>query len=360
MKRTEIASRKHHFYIVTAVSFLLVIGLFLRGDAMGGKIRERVKERVKEQITGQNSGEDKIAAEVAGYKVIEGDSTYGAGDYRRNLNFGGRDRFYLVHVPSGYNKDKATPLVLDFHGGGGNPIQQRNDSEMDNVSNANGFIVVYPAGTGEGEYKNLSWNSGIGDNYANQQNIDDVGFTKVLLDDVVKFFHVDSKRIYATGFSNGGFMSHRVGCALSNRIAAIAPVSGVMGISFSQCKPSRPVPVIHFHGKEDTFVPYNGGSGKGTLKDANLPSVSETINYWIKHNECPSEPSETSQKGEAVYQRYGPGKDGSEVILWTLNDGGHTWPGGESTLPVFMAGKINRDISASRLIWEFFQKHPMP
>lgn len=330
----------------------------------GGKIKERIKERIQQRRESRQEHKETTSAE-APYQIIEGEGTsykespYEAGDYRRYLEYAGRKRFYDLHVPARYTKSAATPLVLNLHGGGGKPMQQRRDSGMDAVSDTGGFIVAYPAGTGKKEDQSLTWNSGIGDNYANQNNIDDVGFIRALLNDVEKLFHIDQKRIYATGFSNGGFMCYRLAAELSDTIAAIAPVSGVMGTGYAK-KQTRPISVIHFHGLKDTFVPYNGGSGRGTLKNADLPSVEETINYWISFNGCSKEPQQATREGNALRRYYGNGKDKTEVILWILEDGGHTWPGGESTLPQLMVGKVNTDINASQLIWEFFKRHPMP
>ena len=350
--------------VFTAASCLVLLtGLPSEGGPFRERIRERIKDRVQEKMGQRDQGKSKT--DESQFQLIEGNgssyqgSPYGTGNYQRYLNFGGRRRFYIIHVPSVYNKDVATPLVLNFHGGGGKPDQQRRDSGMDAVSDTGGFIVVYPAGTGQKQDRSFSWNSGIGDNYANKNNIDDVGFTQALLDDIEKFFHIDQKRIYATGFSNGGFMCYRLAAQLSEKIAAIAPVSGVMGRAYSR-QPSRPISVLHFHGLKDTFVPYKGGSGRGPLENADLPSVEETINFWVDSNGCSKEPVNETRQGKAIRRQYGTGAQGAEVILWTLADGGHTWPGGKSSLPEWMAGKVNTDINASELIWEFFQRHPMP
>lgn len=348
-----------------AFFFLFMDGIMFlpNGFAQGWGVREKLRERVKERITQRAQGDSQKAGKV--YPLIEGEyasyeqSPYGAGDYRRYLQCDGRKRFYEIHIPHGYHKEEAIPVVLNFHGGGGNPAQQRKDSQMDSVSDVNNFIVVYPAGTGKLQERFLTYNAGVCCGYAKENNIDDVSFTEAILDDLAAFFHIDQGRIYATGFSNGAFMCYRLAFQLADRIAAIAPVSGVIGVDMSQYKPARSVSVIHFHGLKDMHVAYNGGVGQKAQEKIPRLSVAESIQYWIKYNGCSLEQPEEFRKNAAIRTSYGSGKDGSEVVLWTLEDGGHAWPGGKSTLPEQMVGKLNRDISASELIWEFFQKHSL-
>ncbi len=338
--------------------------LFNNGFAQGWGVREKIRERIKEKIM-QRAQENNKAVKDA-YPLIEGEFTsyeqsfYGPGDYRRYIQFDGYARFYELHIPKGYRKETATPVVLNFHGGAGNPSQQRNDSQMDRVSDVNNFIVVYPAGTGKSQERFLTFNAGICCGYAKENNVDDVGFTEALLDDLATFFHIDQKRVYATGFSNGAFMCYRLAFQLADRIAAIAPVSGVIGIEPSQYKPARTVSVIHFHGLKDMHVAYYGGVGQKAQEKIPRRSVAESIQYWVKHNGSPAGQPQEFRKNAAVSNSYGLGADGAEVVLWTLEDGGHAWPGGKLSLPERMVGKLNTDINASELMWEFFQKHPMP
>ncbi|MFH0947429.1 MAG: PHB depolymerase family esterase [Elusimicrobiota bacterium] len=357
MKKRVCFLREHLKRILISIGCLwLAIGLTVK-DAEAGSIREKIKERQRERMEEKNS-------KNTPYPLIEEkcssyiQSQCEAGDYRRHLEFDGRKRFYDLHIPQGYNKEKAMPVVLVFHGGGGNPVQQRNDSQMDKVSDAHGFIVVYPAGTGKLEDKFLTFNSGNGFGYANKNNVDDVGWTKALLDDVETLCHTDKNRVYATGFSNGAFMCYRLAFELSDRIAAFAPVSGVLGVETSIYKLDRPISIIHFHGLNDPNVAYHGGIGPKAFEKIPRPSVSETIYFWTNHNGCPKKSIKESWVGKAVCTIYAPGREGSEVILWTLEDGGHAWPGGKSSLPEKQVGKVNMDISASELIWQFFEKHP--
>jgi polyhydroxybutyrate depolymerase len=207
----------------------------------------------------------------------------------------------------------------------------------------------------------LTWNGGNCCGEAQRNNVDDVGFTRALLDDLAKVANVDAKRIFATGISNGGIMCYRLASELSDRIAAIAPVAGTMGTA--TCKPKRPVSVIHFHGTDDKFLPYNGGIGSKSFSKMLFRSVDQSIRAWAKVDGCPAKPVVTDMPkkiddGTTVQRKsYGPGKDGAEVVLFVINGGGHTWPGREPG--VGFLGKSTKNISANDLMWEFFKRHPM-
>ena len=283
----------------------------------------------------------------------------GPGDHTRTLKVGDLDRNYLVHVPKKYDSKSPTPVVLSFHGGGGNAQSMVNFCGLNDKADEAGFIVVYPSGTGRLE-KLLTFNGGNCCGYAMQNNVDDVAFVRALLDDLAAVANIDSKRVFATGMSNGGIISYRLASELSDRIAAIAPVGGPMGTE--TCSPKRPVSVIHFHGTADEHAPFSGGKGKG-LSGTNFFSVDHSIKAWIKANGCPEEPIVTKLPDKAddgmtvTKKTYGPGKDGAEVVLIEIDGGGHTWPGQDPR--VKFLGKSTKDISANDLMWEFFQKHSM-
>ncbi len=294
----------------------------------------------------------------------------GPGDYGRRIKFQGLIRFYKFHVPRGYKKGKPTAVVLAFHGGGGYPGALRYQCGMDSIADRENFIVVYPAGTSRTGFKDrlLTWNDGRPFTDGAYSKIDDVGFVNALLDDLAGYYAIDPNRIYACGFSNGAQFTNRLAQQLSNRIAAIAAVAGHRSADDRFFPPPRPISKMQFSGLKDYLAPYEGGAPppktkKGGIKvdfKFTLEPVKETIQSWAKHNGCPWRPSKTKKIGKAIMTRYGPGRDNTEVILWTLKDGGHTWPGGKMTLAEKAAelGPINQDISASELIWEFFKKHP--
>lgn len=282
----------------------------------------------------------------------------GPGDHTRKLTVDGRERSYLVHIPPKYDHKKPTPVVLVFHGAGTNAAITVSFTGMSKKSDEAGFIAVYPNGTGLGPF--LTLNAGGRQGKMAVGSADDVKYVGALLDDLATVTNVDFNRVYATGVSNGGMMCYRLAAEMSDRIAAIAPVAGTIAIN--ECKPTRPVPVMHFHGRADSIVPF-GGPDKGTPKFLTFKSVEESIAIWRKLNECPDEPTITEfpdkeDDGTKVTKKcYGPGKDGAEVVLIEIEGGGHTWPG--QIAPISLIGKSTLDISANDLMWEFFQMHPM-
>lgn len=277
----------------------------------------------------------------------------GPGDHARTVLMSEQKRTYFLHIPQDYDPMKPTPVVLALHGAAMNGSMMAWFSGLNTKSDEAGFIVVYPNGTGRDPI--LTWNAG---SFGNQQ-VDDVAFIGQLLDDLGSVVNVDTKRVYACGMSNGGMMCYRLAAELSDRIAAIAPVAGTMAIEES--KPKRPIPVIHFHGSMDKIVPFDPPTGT-TTSFLKLKGVEESVQTWVKLNSCEVTPqTETiSQEGDEMKvtrMTYGGGKDGSEVVLILIDEGGHTWPGQKP--PVRFLGKSAMNISANDLIWEFFRQHPM-
>ncbi|MFM7205822.1 MAG: alpha/beta hydrolase family esterase [Planctomycetaceae bacterium] len=281
------------------------------------------------------------------------------GDHRRTLEVDGRQRAYLVHVPPGNEPDVPRPLVLAYHGGGANAASMVSFSGLNDKADEAGFLVVYPEGSGR-LHRMLTFNAGNCCAYAVAQNIDDVAFTRRILDDVEGIASVDRRRVFATGMSNGGMMAYRLAAELSDRIAAIASVGGPMGTR--ECHPGRAVSVLHFHGDADEFAPFHGGRGHGFSGTDFLP-VDHGIETWVRANGCDPLPVVTrlpdrEDDGTTVRElRYGGGREGAEVVLVVIERGGHTWPGREPRLQAL--GVSTRDITANDLMWEFFQHHPM-
>lgn len=273
-------------------------------------------------------------------------------------------RRYRAHLPLKYDEAKPTPVVVVFHGGGGNPESMARLTGMNAKSDEVGFIVVYPYGSGTDPDRGLSFNGGECCGYAMFQKVDDVGFTRAILDDLAKVANVDTNRVFATGLSNGGIMSHYVASELSDRIAAVAPIGGPL--MMSRLNAERAVPVMHFHGTADELAPFKGGYGKGPTGGKGVTdfrSVEHTIQSWVKNNGCNTEPTvvplpDNADDGmKSTRKTWGGGKDGSEVVLIEIEGGGHTWPGMKPL--VEMLGPSTLDISANDLMWEFFQKHPL-
>ena len=280
------------------------------------------------------------------------------GNHVRKLTVDGLERSCRIHIPPHLDLSQPSPLVLVLHGAAMNAQMMASFSGMDAEADASRFIAVYPNGTG---WQNtfLRWNSGgIG---PEQQKPDDVAFLRTLLDDLATVLKVDPRRVFAAGLSNGGMMSYRIAVEMSDRIAAIAAVGGTLTVRDPQ--PARAVPAIHFHGTDDRIVPY-AGPARRHPSGISFQSVPETIAAWVKLTGCPDRPvvqevPDQFDDGTTVkITTYGPGRQGAEVVLVDVKGGGHTWPGKQPA--VSLIGKSTREISANRMIWEFFQKHPLP
>lgn len=280
------------------------------------------------------------------------------GEHTRSVAVGDQTRQYLLYLPVDYPAQARLPVVLCFHGGGSNPRQMASFCGLNAKADAEGFAVVYPFGSGRREGL-LTWNAGNCCGYALRQNVDEISFVKALLDDLSVTIAVDERRIYATGMSNGGMMAYLVADKLADRIAAIAPVGGPLGME--TCNPARPVPVLHFHGTDDQFAPFAGGRGARSLTQTEFFSVEHSIRTWVAANGCATEPT-TSVLVEAPLRveriEYAAGPAGAEVVLIKIIGGGHTWPGLQPRLEFL--GPATLDVSANDLMWEFFQRHPLP
>jgi len=283
-------------------------------------------------------------------------TTPGSEDSLNTLIHDDIERTYILHVPPSYDDGQAVPLVLDFHGGGGNADTQIKTSGFSELADEKGFIVAYPNGTGKREDKLLTWNGGTCCAYAVTNQIDDVGFVRALITEVQSKYNIDPKRIYATGMSNGGIFSYRLACDASDIFAAIAPVAGTQ--NYIRCDPSEPVSVIHFHGTEDGHVGYNGGAGPDSVVDVPFASVKESIDFWINRNQCAQTP-QTETFSDIQHDIYSGCTNGTAVELYTIIGGKHAWPGGNG--PAWVRGdQPTLTISATEIMWDFFAEHPKP
>jgi len=272
-------------------------------------------------------------------------------EYEQSLVINGVERTYILHIPPSYDASKPVPLVLVFHGITLDANEMIRISGFNDQSDAVGFVVAYPNASGA----QRSWNGGhcCGESAAN--NVDDVGFVRALIGQLTTLVNIDTKRVYATGFSNGAIMVYRLACELSNQIAAIGPVSATQAEEdLPGCQPERSIPVIHFHGTDDDPNPYNGGETAG---GAHFIPVIEAIHFWAERNGCPTQ-SQQTESGNIFHDFYSPCKSGATVELYTVEGGKHAWPGGEAVS--LRMGEPTMEISATILIWEFFLAHPMP
>jgi polyhydroxybutyrate depolymerase len=292
-------------------------------------------------------------APPAPFACAGGTRTLQSGERLVTITSGGIPRIAIVHVPKTYDPAKGTMLVFNFHGFTSDGLQEMVISRMNPASEAKNFVVVYPYGVGN------SWNSGdcCGDSWTG--GVDDVAYVKALLAELSAEYCVDPKRIYATGFSNGGFFSYRLACEMSDVFAAVAPVSGVEGFPATACTPTRAVPVLHFHGTSDPVVKYNGGTPVIPLDitfGLAFRSVNETIQIWRTKDACLGSGKTIFDHGDTKCVDYDSCNGGAQVTLCTIDGGGHTWPGG---VPIPFLGKTSKDISATDAMVSFFQAHPL-
>jgi polyhydroxybutyrate depolymerase len=264
--------------------------------------------------------------------------SYSPGDYVAEITSGGQPRQYRLHVPPGYRPGSPTPLIVNLHGFTSNAAEQERLSGTSAKADEAGFIVVYPEALGEPQ----TWHVGPGTPGAG-----DVEFIHGLIGHLQGRLSVDPARIYVTGISNGGGMANRLACELSAVVAAIAPVSGAYLFS-EDCRPSRPVPVVAFHGTADHIVPYEGN-------ERSLPHIREWAAGWAARNGCAPTPAVTFRRGEVTGETWSGCRESAEVVLYTIEGRGHSWPGADLAPNLDVATK---DINATDVIWDFFAAHP--
>lgn len=291
------------------------------------------------------------------------------GSFRKiKLLHKGLRRTFRIYLPLNHSPNRLKPLIIALHGRGGNGdsmvLLTRNGFNI--LADKEGFIVAYPDGI------ELCWNDGRADKVdrAHRENIDDVGFISSVIDTAVNMYGADPGKVFVTGISNGAIMAYRLACELSGRIAAIAPVDGSMPDYFSSgCKPDNPVSVLAINNTHDPLVPYHGGNIHAGITRTFLGrvmSVGDTIDFWVKRNNCSAEPleeelpdSDPNDGTRVTKKQYRNDHSATEVVLYTIHGGGHTWPGGLQYLPAAIIGKTCRDFSATEVIWSFFRKHSL-
>lgn len=262
------------------------------------------------------------------------------------MSHDGRTRVYILYVPASYSPESPAPLVFNFHGYTSNANSQMGYGDFRPIADTAGFLIVHPMGLLDGNgttHFNADWGTGV----------NDIGYAEALIDKIAEDYSIDRDRVYSTGMSNGGYMSYTLACRLSEKIAAVASVTGSMTraqLGNAPCNPQRPVPVMQLHGTQDNVVPYFGNDWSARIDDV--------VAYWVGHNQCEESPTvenlpnvNTNDGSTAQLQRYGNGDLGVEVQLYKITGGGHTWPGAR-----FSSGSTNQDFNASEKIWQFFNR----
>ena len=266
------------------------------------------------------------------------------------INIDGKKREYYLSLPE--DTSKPFPLIINFHGFLSHAIEQQEFSQMDNYAHLNGVGVIYPEGI------NKSWN--IGKDMMSEEN--DIGFVNALIDSVTSKYNIDSDRIYACGFSNGGEFSYELMCGLSNKIAAFGSVGGNFIINEKRsCNINREIPLIHIHGTKDRLAKYNGYNGY-------FLSTISSVDFWAKHNQLDKMVVENIEdihkKDRTTVEKYTFYKDNSDtkVIHLKVINGGHVWLGSPTFDPFYqklLFGRNNHEINSSKELVDFFLKYKL-
>jgi polyhydroxybutyrate depolymerase len=271
------------------------------------------------------------------------------------LSVDSRDRTFLLYRPSGVLDAANMPLMFLIHGGKGTPQNMVDLADFRKIANREKVVLIYPAGVEK------SWNDGR-PTVANQMGVDDVNFFSKMIDYAVENLPVDSKRVYAAGISNGGFMAARLGCELSEKMVATAAVAASVSQGVSQaCRLSAPVAALVIQGTDDPIVPFDGGTvspGAGGL----VLSHAEVLLRWVSLNGCSSTPvvmnlPDIANDGTTIAEsRFRGCTNGTEVVGYTVQNGGHTWPQGRVNVSPFIIGKTSQDMNANDVIWTFVSR----
>ena len=250
--------------------------------------------------------------------------TYQAGDHNMSVNVDGKNRTFIMHVPSAYKGDKAVPLVVDYHPIGGSGQGELSQSPYKGKTDPEGIITLYPDGTSKPGGMGNGWNVG-----PCCSNDDDVKFSREMIKAVEEKVCIDTKRVYATGFSMGGGMSNHVACFMSDVYAAVAPAAMDLNKTNSaECNPERPISIIMFRGTSDPVCRYEGGDS-GFNDGLNFLGAKANFEFWAQKNGCTGSPTQNSNGCE----EYSSCKDGTKVVLCTKQGGGHDYGDGKVGWP---------------------------
>ncbi|HUL32370.1 MAG TPA: PHB depolymerase family esterase [Candidatus Eisenbacteria bacterium] len=299
-----------------------------------------------------------LAAILSGTTFVACAGRASTRDSRGSIVVDGVERTYHLHVPPSYDGTLPVPLVLALHGRLGTGEGQERLSHFDSVSDSHGFIVVYPDGL------NRSWADGRGKTPSDEKGINDIKFLSELIRKLDGEYKIDRARVYATGMSNGGFMSGRLACDLSQQIAAVGIVAASLSSNTAAaCHPAKPVAVLIMQGTADPLVPFQGGElGKNGDRGLVLSHVAAVEQFRVLDG-CPVEgkrrqiPDSAGDGTSINIAEFMPCSGGAEVRSYAIEGGGHTWPGGVQYLPAAFIGKTSHNLDASETIWEFFARH---
>lgn len=279
------------------------------------------------------------------------------------MDLGGRERTLYLYAPTA--KRSAVPLVLVLHGGGGvgAGMEWLTKRGFNRLADRDGAVIVYPDGIGK------SWNDGRSDTASKsaQEQVDDIGWFRALPRELASQYSIDLHRVYVTGISNGGLMSYRIACDAADIYAAVAPVATNMSIDLApHCKPAGPISLAILNGTDDPIMPWRGGAVKVLwFKRGSVLSTAATLSRWMELDHCGAPHSEAvvdavAVDGTALARQSAQCAGMSEVDLFEIRGGRHTWPSGEPYLGKRLVGRVSRELDANEVIWKFFRSHQQP
>ena len=285
---------------------------------------------------------------------------YSASLQQKELDHNGMKRSYYLYQEKNNNTKSNMPLLIVLHGGGksdGRSVDKY--LGFTTIASQDDAVIVYPNGI------NGHWNDGRGITYRGKNNpeIDDVGFINQLIDTLIKQYKVDPQQVFISGISNGGMMSFRLACELSEKITAIAPIAANMPKNIlSTCQPKDHLSVLLMNGTKDPIVPWQGGSVHLFRKTmGTVLSTKQSIDFWLARNQCQPKaktiklPNKVKKDGSRVeLSQYSSCKNNKQVYLYSIIGGGHTLPGSKIPERKFLSGRKNLDIDGAQVIWDFF------
>jgi len=294
----------------------------------------------------------------SGCKSLQASSDV-TGQQEGELSFQGIDRNYIIYTPQLYSATKAAPLIVVLHGGHGDAKKSFKRTGFDSIADKEGFIAIYPEAVGN------NWNDG---RKVTASEVDDVAYINALIDHISSQRNIDSKRVYVTGLSSGGMMTQRLACESPQRFAAFASVIANIPVSLQAvCKPKQAVALMMINGSADPLMPPAGGEikkGRWIGAGGTVISTQQTAQFWSDTNQCKGSrsvsklPDKDPADGTRIEKtEYTGCRQGGEVVLYTVEGGGHTWPGSKSKPFFRISGKTSYDMKASEVIWEFFNQH---
>lgn len=283
--------------------------------------------------------------------------------HEMNYQTDGFQRSYRIHFPSNYNPEKIYPLVVVVHGAFDTAEGIEEVTGFSRLADREGFIVMYPNGIGIFGFLQ-HWNAGHCCGKAAEDHIDDVGFVTRAIKEVAGRFRIDRRRIYMTGFSNGGMFTYLFGAKKSHLLAAIAPVAASFGgqasaedSAWQPPIPEKPLPVLVMHGLEDNYVPYAGGTSERRGGTATFLPVWESVQFWVKWNQCAGDPVKQELFSNMVHtSQWTACRSRVPVILYTLDNWRHYWPGPYDARRLD-ANHPLKTFNAAEIIWDFFKHH---